>query len=173
MATAFRRPSLSETIDKLQSLLDGSEIRRLIVAGDLVESRRSCRRTDGDVATLTRWFKDRCVEFEPLAGNHDPPRGPARLLSMTVDGWTITHGDRPIKVRKTITGHLHPMLRARGHSAPCFLVGESSIVLPAFSRNAAGVDVQTMLGRAFRCVASTGEELLDFGPLVNLAKFFR
>ena len=33
------------------------------------------------------------------------------------------------------------MLRVAGHSAPCFLVGDGRIILPAFSGNAAGLDV--------------------------------
>ena len=71
------------------------------------------------------WLLDRDVELVALAGNHDPPRRPLRLTSVVVDGWTIAHGDKAIEASKTITGHLHPVLRAEGVSAPCFLVGPS------------------------------------------------
>jgi metallophosphoesterase superfamily enzyme len=172
--------SLDETVTQLASLLNCGEIHRLVVAGDLVESRRFCRRTDADVVRLTRWLLDRGVELVALAGNHDPPRGPARLKSLVIDGWTIAHGDKPLAGSRTITGHLHPRLRAGGVSAPCFLVGPGRIVLPAFSGNAAGVHVAGLgqeLTRGgeppLRCIASTGDELLDFGPIPDLLQSLR
>ena len=97
--------SLDETIGRLDSLLEHIEIHRLVVAGDLVESRRYCRRTESDVARLTRWLLDRAIDLVALAGNHDPPRRPPRLTSLIVDGWTIAHGDKAIVGSRTITGH--------------------------------------------------------------------
>jgi metallophosphoesterase superfamily enzyme len=94
-----------------------------------------------------------------------------RPASFVLDGWTIAHGDRPIAVEQTISGHFHPTLRVDGFAAPCFLVGPGRIVLPAFSANAAGGDVlagpvpREWIDRGLRCIASTGSELLDFGPL--------
>jgi putative SbcD/Mre11-related phosphoesterase len=174
--------SLDETVGRLTSLFEHIKIRRLIVAGDLVESRRYCRRTDSDVARLTRWLLDRSIDLVALAGNHDPPRRPPRLTSMVVDGWTIAHGDKAITASKTITGHLHPVLRSDGVSAPCFLVGPRRIVLPAFSGNAAGVRVETLGSRIAvedkdepppRCIAAAGAELLDFGPIPDLVRALR
>ena len=58
--------------------------------------------------------------------------------------------------------------------APCFLVGAGRIILPAFSDNAAGLDVASArlpdgwLRSSLRCLASTGGDLLDFGPLKTL-----
>ena len=42
---------------------------------------------------------------------------------MVVDGWTISHGDRPAGEGRWMFGHHHPALKAEGLSAPCFLVG--------------------------------------------------
>ena len=44
---------------------------RLIVAGDLVESARPCRRTAGDVRRLRDWLGSRGVTLLALEGNHD------------------------------------------------------------------------------------------------------
>jgi metallophosphoesterase superfamily enzyme len=71
------------------------------------------------------------------------------------------------------------VLRAEGLTAPCFLVGPSTIVLPAFTPNAAGLAVGSAgmpgswTSEGLRCVAGMGEELLDFGPLPELMAALR
>ena len=121
-----------------------------------------------------------------LMGNHDRARLPvasdaleaanALSQSYTVADWTIGHGDRPVAGARTITGHLHPVMRTDGFAAPCFLVAPGRIILPAFSLNAAGLDVATAAlprdwrSAGFQCLASTGDELLDFGSLSGLRR---
>src|SRR3954469_24398404 len=61
--------SLSETLAKLGSLLGRAPISRLVVAGDLVESPRPCRRTSADVRGLFEWLAARGVEPVPVLGN--------------------------------------------------------------------------------------------------------
>jgi putative SbcD/Mre11-related phosphoesterase len=182
--------SLEEARARLERLLERAQVTRLIVAGDLVESPRPCRRTREDVRQLSTWLADRGVALLPLAGNHD--RGLAKMrgdgfaateqsfrTTCVVARWTIGHGHQPIAGERTISGHHHPVLRVDRTVAPCFLVGPNQIVLPAFSANAAGLDVATAaiprrwLKAPLRCVASTGSELLDFGPLSELRKRFR
>lgn len=170
--------SLRETLALFESLLARTTITRLIVAGDLVESRIPCPRTARDLSTLTRWLNERGVELIALQGNHDPPRRPPLASSRNVGGWTISHGHRPLVADRNVSGHHHPMLRASGVSAPCFLVDDATIILPAFSPNAAGVSLAS-LGpalahshpeRTLRCIASAGGTLLDFGPIPNLLR---
>ena len=166
--------SLRETLDKLGRLLDRAPIDRLVVAGDLVESPRPCARTAADVARLVAWLRARGVALIALRGNHDPPARPAWPSTLEVEGWTIAHGHRPIAGPRRLIGHHHPVLKAAGLVASCILVGPSTIVLPAFSPNAAGLDVGRAalppdpFGEPFRCLASSGVELLDFGPLADL-----
>jgi putative SbcD/Mre11-related phosphoesterase len=176
--------SLEETRARLSTVLARAAIARLIVAGDLVESARPCQRTAGDVRRLIDWLGSRGVTLVVLEGNHDrsrlvndrASRGTRLAASCIVDGWTIAHGLRPIDGERTISGHHHPILRAKGIAAPCFLAGPGRIVLPAFSVNAAGGDVVTgpipreWTGESLRCIASTGSELLDFGPLPALRR---
>jgi len=171
--------SLAETLAKLDRLLTRAPITRLIVAGDLVETPKPCPRTARDVRALVAWLRDRGVEPVFLKGNHDPARRPPLPLSIEVDSWTILHGDRTLPEGPCIFGHHHPALKAAGLTAPCFLVGDRTIVLPAFSPNAAGLDIasgwvpSTILREPLRCIASAGDELLDFGPLDALAARLR
>lgn len=165
--------SLAEAVARLEKLLHRAPIATLIVAGDLVESHRPCRRTEADLRRLADWLEVRGVRMVLLRGNHDRTR-PEAPDCLVVDGWTIAHGHRPIVGDRTISGHFHPVLRVEGISAPCFLIGPDRIILPAFSANAAGCDVRTAaiprdwLQAGLRCLASTGDELLDFGPLDGL-----
>lgn len=176
--------SLAETLARLDFLLGRTGIRRLVVAGDLVESGRPCRRTAADLRRLRDWLAGRGVDLVALEGNHDrgglflaPADVPSPLpASVLVGGWTIAHGHRPVASKQTITGHFHPVLRAEGTAAPCFLAGPGRIILPAFSSNAAGCDVlagpipRDWLAASLRCLASSGSELLDFGPLAALRR---
>jgi metallophosphoesterase superfamily enzyme len=166
--------SLRETLDRLESLWSRLPLRRLIVAGDLVESRGPCPRTAADVRALDAWLADRHCEWTLLQGNHDPPRQPARPHAEKVAGWTITHGDRLSGADRLIIGHFHPTLRAAGTSAPAFVAGDALLILPALSRNAAGVDVRALaLPPALpldglRCLACVDDDVLDFGPIATL-----
>ena len=177
--------SLDETLARLDRLLARAPIARLVVAGDLVESPRPCRRTAADLRRLRNWLEPRGANLTVLEGNHDrragsvsKRTGPESPLpaTCTVGGWTIGHGHRPLAGDRTISGHLHPVVRVAGARAPCFLAGPGRIVLPAFSSNAAGCDVVTArvppewLVPSLRCIVSTGVELLDLGPLPQLRR---
>ncbi len=110
--------SLAETLGKLSpAARTRFSIERLVVAGDLVESRRPCLRTSRDVSALTRWLTGRGVAFHPLAGNHDPPRRvPPLPERLEVAGWTIAHGHRPLNDRAARFSRAtdHPFAPAAG-----------------------------------------------------------
>jgi uncharacterized protein len=180
--------SLAETVKKLERLLERSPIDRLVVAGDLVETPRPCARTAADLARLVCWLRARGVRLVLIEGNHDRSlawmatskefdgvaAAPLLQSQLLVAGWTIAHGHRRVSADRLISGHHHPVLRVSGHTAPCFLVGAGRIILPAFSANAAGVDVASArlpagwVTSTLHCLASTGVDLLDFGPLKTL-----
>jgi putative SbcD/Mre11-related phosphoesterase len=169
--------SLDETLARLSCLLRRATLARLVVAGDLVESSRPCRRTVADVRRLRQWLAARGVSLLVLEGNHDRSLFERLTQSTcTVAGWTIGHGHHPLRGPKTISAHHHPVLRLQGITAPCFLVRPGRIILPAFSSNAAGYDVMralvppVWLDGSQRCLASTGAELLDFGSLSDLRR---
>jgi putative SbcD/Mre11-related phosphoesterase len=180
--------SLAETIERLGRLLGRAEIRRLVVAGDLVESHRPCPRTAADIFRLNDWLSARGVELVVVPGNHDrslpwmcglrpesAALGPVVTTSeLAVADWTVCHGHRPARGGRVAMGHHHPALGVGRFLAPCFLAGPRLLVLPAFSPNAAGRDVASARVPTewkvhdLRCVAGVGSELLDFGPLRTL-----
>jgi putative SbcD/Mre11-related phosphoesterase len=178
--------SLDETLARLDRLLARAPVARLVVAGDLVESPRPCRRTAADLRQLHDVLKPRGVSLMLLEGNHDrspfassrraSPVIPPLPATCAVAGWTIGHGHRRLTGARTISGHFHPVVRVAGTGAPCFLAGPGRIVLPAFSSNAAGCNVVTArvppewLDRSLRCIVTTGIELLDLGPLPQLRR---
>jgi putative SbcD/Mre11-related phosphoesterase len=182
--------SLSETLQQLDRLFARSSIERLVVAGDLVESVRPWRRTAAELARLRKWLDERAVRLVLLSGNHDRGlpglirQGAAELFdgelvfqdSLVLDGWTIVHGHCRVAAEKLIVGHFHPVLKVIGRRVPCFLANPSTIMLPAFSNNAAGLDVASAglprpwSSQALRCLASTGSEVLDFGAVRELPR---
>ena len=127
--------SLDETLARLALVLAHLPVTRLIVAGDLVESPRPCRRTRDDVRRLREWLAERGVSLLVLEGNHDRSlsrapgvihRSQARCLrhAWWQAGRSAT-ATVPIRGERTVSGHHHPVLRVERIVAPCFLVGPS------------------------------------------------
>jgi uncharacterized protein len=104
-----------------------------------------------------------------------------------LDGWQVVHGDGPIPDGPVVHGHEHPCLRWSPKSravrprffggrtasyaieGPCYLVGLQRLILPAFSREAAGANVLSMRRwRPYRCYVLAGEQVLDLGELATL-----
>jgi uncharacterized protein len=163
--------SLGETIARLDRLLARVSFQRLVVAGDLVESPRPCRRTDVDRAQLHAWLEHRGVELIALRGNHDPPRRHL-LETLEIGGCTVGHGHRPLQGDRVMFGHHHPVMRLAGVSARCFVVGERMAILPAFSDNAAGFDIRKnwpaeLRPSDARCLVCAGSSLLDFSQILS------
>ena len=171
--------TLRETLEKLTQLTQRLSVRRLVVAGDLIESALPCPRTRHDVAGLAKWLADRKIELVHIHGNHEG-HGPTLLpLQIELGGWSIAHGHLNLDGGRWIIGHHHPSLRVEEISAPCFLIHENWVILPAFSSNAAGLDV---LGSGlpggfrkldFQCVVPMEGRLFDFGQLSTLRAVFR
>jgi metallophosphoesterase superfamily enzyme len=89
--------------------------------------------------------------------------------------WLVVHGDGALPAGPLVLGHFHPCLRwGRGIAAPCYLVGDGRLVLPAFSPDAAGVNVLNgRRWRDYRCAAIAGADVLDFGQVGRLVDRFR
>jgi putative SbcD/Mre11-related phosphoesterase len=167
--------TLDETLTRLEALTNQAPLKRLVVAGDLVESSRPCIQTAREVEAMKNWLDERGIALVVLRGNHDPVAQPPNLESFTLDGWTICHGDKPLAARRLIIGHHHPVISLHKVVAPCFLLSDACVVLPAASANAAGINVLSgpLPGRMgkekFRCIAALEGRLFDFGGLHELA----
>lgn len=144
----------------------------LLIAGDLFEA--GYRRAVAD--QLLAWCQSVGLTFAGLVpGNHDRnlvERGdfPIHGAGVMLGAWGVRHGDEPLPGTPTISGHEHPCLRLSGRvQVPCFLVAPTRIVLPAYSRDAAGVNVVGVpRWRGYRCLVSVGEQVLDFGDACGL-----
>jgi metallophosphoesterase superfamily enzyme len=134
--------------EDMAPLIDAARRHRIdsvVVAGDLFE-----RGFDvvlaGEFLSVLASAK---IDFAGLVpGNHDRGIGKSSaMLPVFPDGldlgaWHIIHGDQPNSRGHTLMGHWHPATRWQRRKVPCFLVQGHQLVLPAFSLDAAGVDVK-------------------------------
>jgi metallophosphoesterase superfamily enzyme len=153
----------------LRPALAARGVRQIIIAGDLFETGPS----QGLVNELLAWLRGQLIEIVAvIPGNHD--RGIAKIGGLTLHergfdlgSWHVIHGDGPRPAGRVLQGHEHPVLRwGNGLSAPCYLVAADHVILPAYSADAAGVNVLSGERRdAYRCYAIAGDGILDFGEL--------
>ena len=182
---------LDETLGRLGRALGRHGVRRLVVAGDLLEDGR-CAAVPAD---LLRWLDRAGLELVGVVpGNHD--RGPAKTGERGAQGarcaadplavagvlvfpegfplgpWRVVHGDGPLPRGRLVHGHEHPCVRWAGRLvAPCYLVGGGRLILPALSPDAAGVNVlQDRRWAPFRCCVIAGDEVLDFARVEDLRR---
>lgn len=167
--------SLEDRLAPLARVIAGHDVRRLVIAGDLFEE-AYCP----DIAEeLVDWLKRARVELAGLVpGNHD--RGLAGRMPLfpegyRLDDWLVVHGDRKASRGRLVLGHWHPCVRVRSRrSAACYLTRADRLVLPAFSDDAAGVNVlRDSRWRGYRCHAIAGDEVLDLGPVARLRALSR
>lgn len=161
--------------DTLATLRAVHGAKRLVIAGDLCEDASGLALLPDLVALVGQ----QGLELTAVVpGNHD--RGLARHAAtlplapegVQLGGWLVLHGDGPLPAGRRVMGHFHPRLRWGPRvSASCYLVGPDQLVLPAFSRDAAGEDVlRSRRWVGHRCVAIADDALLDFGPIDRLAE---
>jgi putative SbcD/Mre11-related phosphoesterase len=164
-----------ETVNNLDSLFALHTINRLVIAGDLFEDARHQRESP----ELLAWLRKRGVELLGIIpGNHDqrlrrdPGLWPLLSEGLCLGNWRIVHGDGELPAGQIVQGHVHPCLRWRRNlCAPCYLVGSKRLILPAFSRDAAGVNVlHDRRWQTYRCLAVSGEQVLDFGEVATLRR---
>lgn len=158
--------------EEMQPLIDAARVHRIeqiVIAGDLFE-----RGYDADVY---QQFLDvlaaHQVRFLGLTpGNHDR-RVAGTPLPIFADGyllagWHVTHGDRETAHAKVVMGHWHPALRRRGRKAPCFLMRDTQLVLPAFSLDAAGVHVGgDPRWRGWECAVTDRDQVERIGSKIG------
>jgi metallophosphoesterase superfamily enzyme len=153
-------------VEEMQPLVDAAgthELRALIVAGDLFERGYDAGLYQQFLEVLDRQH----IHFLGLVpGNHDRGSDKATNLPLFPEGyeladWRIVHGDQPVENPRAVLGHWHPAIRAKGRKAPCFLAHGTQLMLPAFSLDAAGVDVRTdSRWKNWDCYAIEGNDVI-------------
>lgn len=131
---------------RLQPILTATACEKIVVAGDVIDSRASLDRSANALLDFSGWLAALGVDPVFIRGNHDTHGLEHCPESVEIDGWTIRHGHDPAPLnhlpeQPEIVGHLHPALRWSGHSFRAFLSSSRRILLPAFTADAAGVDL--------------------------------
>jgi DNA ligase-associated metallophosphoesterase len=152
-------PPTSDTLARLMELKRDYEPREIIVVGDIVHRAMALTVLEEEMRELFNALSPHS-QLTFVAGNHD--RDLEKILkqwllpieltaSRAVGGNLFVHGDGTIKPTpglRIIMGHEHPAISigdgvTTSQKCPCFLMSESVIVLPAFSRWAAGTNIHT------------------------------
>ncbi|ELZ25249.1 metallophosphoesterase [Natrinema limicola] len=151
--------------ERLESVLAATEPSTVVIAGDLLHSfSRLPRGVERDLDRLIDVVNAAEAELVVTPGNHDTMLETVFDVETTLeyelaDGETVVcHGhERPkTTADRYIVGHDHPALSIEGCKRPCVLYGPDAyegadvLVLPAFTRLAAGATVNRMAGRDFQ-----------------------
>jgi putative SbcD/Mre11-related phosphoesterase len=174
--------ALDELLRPLAAVQARDDVRRLVVAGDLLEDGR-CRNA---LADFRRWLETSGTELVAIVpGNHDKGLseaddnecGQGRGMPLEPSGfrlgeWLVVHGDGDLPGGRVVQGHEHPWFRCADHiGTPCYLFAAHHLVLPAYSPDAAGVNVLGVRRwRDYRCGVIVGDAVLDFGPVAGLRR---
>jgi putative SbcD/Mre11-related phosphoesterase len=157
-----------DSTERLARLLDRYPAREVVLLGDIIHRAVDVPALHTELRMLTQTIGER-AQLRLIGGNHD--RELAATLasagialeveaSATVGPHLLLHGDERDEAAATarpsaqishggriIFGHEHPALTlsdgvASHVKCPCFLAGPGILILPAFSRWAAGGDVR-------------------------------
>lgn len=162
-------PTVVEELEPLARVVDDYAIKHVVVAGDLFEDGRT--RPEDE---LLAWLNQHSLAMTVVPGNHDRGLVGSRLHvvdELMLGPWHVVHGDGPTMPEGCVVqGHEHPWLRWRvGVEGPCYLMTEYHLVLPAYSADAAGVNVRGRLRWSSHCAyVIAGNEVLDFGAVGRL-----
>jgi len=169
-AATFRRAgipvpegSAQRDLERLEQLVRGHDVRRLVVLGDLFHAKGGCTpQVFAEFAALRSRIADTAIVL--VLGNHD--RAVGRLpASLGIDACLhsldeppfhfvhepatgVTASDRDLF---TVAGHLHPTVAIRSPSGDriadrCFVAEPSVLVLPAFGSFTGGHRVEPAEG---------------------------
>lgn len=174
----------NDTLERLAELQRDYEPGEIVVLGDIVHRAMALSVLEEEIRDLYDTLSPRS-KLTFLAGNHD--RDLQRVLmewqlpielqpSRQIDGHTLVHGDVVAEGPANgcvVMGHEHPAISigdgvTTSQKCPCFLVSDAVMVLPAFSRWAAGTNVRVYpfmsetarAARFTRAIAICGERLL-------------
>jgi DNA ligase-associated metallophosphoesterase len=174
-AAAFRaqgvpvpRGTTSAKLARLDALLAQYPTDTIVFLGDFLHARAA--HAAATLAAMQAW-RDRHPQLDLVLvrGNHDRHAGdPAAALGIamvdephTVDGFSFCHHPDIAAPGYVLAGHVHPVFvlssRHDRLRLPCFLAGQSRMILPSFGAFTGGHPVQPISGE--KVYASSGEAI--------------
>ncbi|WP_114577708.1 metallophosphoesterase [Saliphagus sp. LR7] len=154
-----------DAIDRLEALLEGTDLAEVVVAGDILHSfSRVPRGVERDLVAFLETIEDGGARPVVVSGNHDTMLsgvydGEIHAEYRLADGETVVaHGHEvpELPAKRYVVGHDHPAIEIEGRKRPCFLYGPGSLdgadvlMLPAFTRLAPGSTINGMSGSDFQ-----------------------
>jgi DNA ligase-associated metallophosphoesterase len=138
------RGTTGGTLARLDEALVATGAQHVVFLGDFLHSRRS--HAPGTLGALHEWrARNASLQLTLVRGNHDDRAGdpPATLGLSVVDEplglgpFALCHHPRPVPGAYVLAGHWHPCISVAGRAferlrLPCFWLGDSVGVLPAF-----------------------------------------
>jgi putative SbcD/Mre11-related phosphoesterase len=177
-------PPTNDTLARLVELQRDYEPREIVVLGDIVHRAMALAVLEEEVREFFNVLSPHS-RLTFLGGNHD--RDLQKVLTQwllpielaearEIAGNVLVHGDQVLREhrgKRIFMGHEHPAVSigdgvTTSQKCPCFLISKTVMVLPAFSRWAAGTDIyayplmsETARAAKFTCaVAICGDKLL-------------
>ena len=169
--------SLKEIQHRLSGLFQKIKVQNLVIAGDVTESQAAFKGRITILDQFLNWVGDQNVETLIVAGNHDRPSSPSHTFQdqVVMDAWLIHHGHKKYNFRELackgeIVGHWHPVIKWQGRTFRAFLSSPERIVLPAFSGDAAGLDLLSSnifqkSSIPYECWACSDSSVINFGKI--------
>ncbi|RLM94549.1 metallophosphoesterase [Halobellus sp. Atlit-38R] len=195
---AFPLGERRDLLDRLGALLARTEPTTVVFAGDVLHRFETVsERSRETVAELAAACREAGSDPVFVRGNHDPMldavRDDARdAYVVAADPRTVVchgHEEPSPDAEQYVIGHDHPAIDIEGQRQPCFLdapaayEGADVLMLPAFSRLAAGVEINDARGSDLQSplVRNLGdvrpilyddgsEEALTFPPLASFRR---
>ena len=127
------------TLQKLDIDIETTKARHILCLGDSFDDLTAAEHLpEADLLWLTRLMAGR--DWTWVAGNHDA--GPVELggthrAEAAIAGLAFRH----IATAETpeVSGHYHPKAHLPGRTAPCFLIDEVRVILPAYGTYTGGL----------------------------------
>ena len=150
-----------DLVNRLRTLVDETTPERVVFAGDVLHRfDRTTERARETVEAIVAACRDADARPVFVRGNHDTALESIRedaeaAVVVGADPRTVVcHGHEPphVDAERYLIGHDHPAITIEGQRHPCFLQvpdaydGADVVMLPAFSRLAAGVTVDDARG---------------------------
>ena len=154
---------LEDDLARLSQALRSTGARKLLLVGDLIHSRKGV--TSAVRERIATWRAGHDVEMVLIRGNHDrhlktlPPEWRLDVHEEHLDEgpFRFAHHPEPSTGRYIWAGHLHPVVRLSSGPdrlrLPCFHVGPTVGVLPAFSAFTGGLDMKRKQGERLFVIA--------------------